>query len=213
MSEDVEAAPNSKNTNTTKGESSQPVISKQDKSKRETKESNQFQQERRDQINKPLKGRFQRWLKRWQILLYLVVPSIFSLAIFSVVFWQSFIYRRQWQVMQEQLNQSRESREASDRPWVLVKGASLNVPIQAGKPIVPTITFVNSGKTPASRCNIIWHTAITNETAVDKFPSDVPGYTITTPPSGGILAPNVDANASSPPVTLSQEQVDTHGHA
>jgi hypothetical protein len=148
--------------------------------------------------------RFRRWLKRWKILLQLLVPSIFSIAILLVVVWQAIIYKRQWEVMQKQLAQAKAIQESSDRAWIVVKGAALKKPIKVGERAAAKVLFTNTGKTPAQETVTLTWIVISKPTPKEKLER-----TDISERSSGTHAPGVEYEADiETQDALTREEVD-----
>jgi hypothetical protein len=97
------------------------------------------------------------------------VPIIINAMLLLVVAGQAYIYRRQWEVMQQQLKQAKAIQEVSERPWVVAIGADIKNPPKAGEKIEVTLHLINSGKTPANNTIIQSWMTITNQRSVQKF--------------------------------------------
>jgi hypothetical protein len=83
---------------------------------------------------------FTGWLQIW-------LPIIFSGLVVVVIFAQAYIYKKQWNAMQDTLKEMRLSRELENRAWIGVKSLEFEQGEPAGVDVVAT--FVNSGASPA----------------------------------------------------------------
>lgn len=150
---------NRRNSNRKKKQEQQPHSSpeplhKSDQPNRE-ENCNKVQEQTHDQIpptpNTPITRREKLllWTGRWNAVLQLGIPNIFSALVLLVIFWQSFIYERQYTSMQKSLCEARSSRKLENRAYVIVKktayGQSADVP-DWGQFV---LTHFNAGRTPA----------------------------------------------------------------
>jgi hypothetical protein len=97
--------------------------------------------------SKNKRERFREWANKWNNVLLIVVPSVFSLLVLAAIWVQAYIYEKQWRSMQASIEETKRNRELEYRAYVVVKGAGVvpqpNLPL--GRIIVTTF---NSGRTP-----------------------------------------------------------------
>lgn len=182
----------------------------------EGKSNQATKQDSKSPTNK--RERFREFLKRWELLLHLIVPSLFSAVVIIVIAVQAWIYSCQLGEMKKSTDaatraakaaedsvvSAKDSSHAELRAWVLVVAAGLNVPIKANTPITVSVVFVNEGKTPASEVDTEWWTTISTEENPKNFPRNEPLGA----PSKGVLAPSVPfTGVSIPPMVLTDAQI------
>ena len=170
--------------------------------------------------------RCRKWLKRWNTLLQLIVPSVFSAALLITIFVQIWIYERQLSEMKKStkaaaqaakaaktgIKLARENAHLDQRAWVAaidIKGTP-----EVGKIFTVNVTASNSGKTFAKN--------FTMRVVVEpiKKVGNEPNFSLEDPAeaqnesSVSVLAPNGEyvANAElrkeRPPHEVTQEDLD-----
>ena len=98
----------------------------------------------------PLKrDRVAAWLKRWNVLLQLLIPGILSLAVLAVIVVQAIIYGRQAKLMSAGIQESVQTREIQNRAYVNLNVIHFDKPLSEKHNLTLFYQFENSGSTPA----------------------------------------------------------------
>jgi hypothetical protein len=131
------------------------------------------------------------------------LPIFFNAILVFIVGWQAWIYHRQWKIMREQLEHSKEIHQLSERAWIVLKSAALKHPIKVGEAPEISIIFTNTGRTPASNANFkTWVHIADSHTPADKLHRpDLPGR-----PSQGVIPPGMLFSQNiAPRITLTDQ--------
>jgi hypothetical protein len=101
------------------------------------------------------------WAAKWNVILQIVTPSIFSALIIFVIIVHAFLYRSQWRAMVEQDNLTRESlyegkktREIENAAYLGIKDTRLREPIEFYKIQYAQLIVENTGNTPALNARV-----------------------------------------------------------
>jgi hypothetical protein len=127
------------------------------------------------------------WMQTWS-------PTIINALLLLVVTVQAYIYRQQWKVMKRQgdvaeksIEDSRKARIADNRAWVWIKNAKLAKNLQSDPPANSIIiTLENSGNSPARNVTVRWHSAYRESEPISPLGIDAaPSLPPTVIPSHG----------------------------